>query len=275
MSSAEPFTDANEAVREAARLLRDARYLVAFTGAGISTESGIPDFRGPQGLWKRYRPIEYQDFLSDPEARREYWRRKVESYPLLRDAKPNAGHWALARLYAAGLLKTVITQNIDGLHQKAGIPGERVIEIHGSEAYILCTGCGRRFDWKPILRTFDGDCPRCDSCGGWLKPATISFGQAMPPVETRRAFEEAASSDLMLVVGSSLQVYPAASVPAETCRAGGRLLIVNDEPTPQDASAVLVLRGRAGTLLRELADRIVEPDAASISPAKEERHARE
>ncbi len=247
-------------IEQAARLLRDARHLVAFTGAGISTESGIPDFRGPHGIWKRYRPIEYQEFLRSPEARREYWRRKVESYPLLRDARPNAGHLALARMHAAGLLQCVITQNIDGLHQKAGLPPERVIEIHGSEAYVVCVACGKRHEWSAVLERFDGDCPRCDGCRGWLKPATISFGQPMPQEETRRAFAEAAAADLLLVVGSSLQVYPAASIPIETCRAGGRLAIINNEPTAQDEAAELVLRGQAGEILQGIADRIGRPE---------------
>jgi NAD-dependent deacetylase len=260
-------------IEQVARLLRDARYGVAFTGAGISTESGIPDFRGPHGIWKRYRPIEYQEFLRDPEARREYWRRKVESYPLLRDARPNAGHIALARMYEAGLLQTVITQNIDGLHQKAGVPAERVIEIHGSEAHIVCIVCGRRHEWSAVLEGFDGDCPRCDSCRGWLKPATISFGQAMPAEETRRAFEEAAAADLLLVVGSSLRVYPAASIPIETCQAGGRMVIINNEPTAQDGSALLILRGQAGEILQAIADRAIGPVVSSISEAEEEMHA--
>ncbi len=247
-------------IEQAALLVRAARHRVAFTGAGISTESGIPDFRGPQGIWKRYRPIEYQEFLRDPEARREYWRRKVESYPALRDARPNAGHLALARLHAGGLLQAVITQNIDGLHQKAGVPAERVIEIHGSEAFIVCVACGKRHEWSAVLERFDGDCPRCDSCRGWLKPATISFGQPMPAEETRRAFAEAAGADLLLVVGSSLQVYPAASIPAETHRAGGEVVIVNNEPTAQDGLARLLLRGRAGEILQALADRACRSD---------------
>ena len=210
----------SHSIQQACDLICSARHLVAFTGAGISTESGIPDFRGPQGLWKRYQPIQFQDFLRDPEARREYWRRKVELYPGIRDARPNAGHLALERMYRAGRLAAVITQNIDGLHQKAGLPAERVIEIHGSEAHIVCVGCG----------------------------------QPMPVEETRRAFAEAAAADLLLVVGSSLQVYPAASIPGETRQAGGRVIIVNDEPTAQDGIADLVLRGRAGEILQQLAD---------------------
>jgi len=240
-------------IDQACALLRSASHAVAFTGAGISTESGIPDFRGPQGLWKRYRPIEYQDFLNDPESRREYWRRKVEGYPEMRDARPNLGHLSLAWLHRAGRLPVVITQNIDGLHQKAGIPAEAVIEIHGSESYIVCVGCGRRFTWEQVLPNFDGECPRCGACGGWLKPATISFGQPMPVEETRRAFAEAAAADLLLVVGSSLLVYPAASLPGETRKAGGRVIIVNNEPTCQDDLAELVLCGQAGEILQQLA----------------------
>lgn len=246
-------------ISKAAGMVRGSRCMVAFTGAGISTESGIPDFRGPQGVWKRYRPIEYQEFLRDSAARREYWRRKVESYPSIRDAEPNAGHLALARLFAAGRLRTVITQNIDGLHQKAGVPSAQVVEMHGSEAFIVCTSCGRRFTWETVLPLYDGDCPRCDACGGWLKPATISFGQAMPEQETRRAFEEAAAADLLLVIGSSLQVYPAASIPAQTRERGGRVVIVNDQPTSQDGLAHIVLRGKAGEILKELADQACAP----------------
>jgi len=256
-------------IEQAFALVAGARRLAAFTGAGISTESGIPDFRGPQGLWKRYRPIEYRDFLRDPEARREYWRRKVEAYPGIRDARPNRGHFALARLYRAGVLRAVITQNIDGLHQKAGIPAEAVIEIHGSEAHLVCVRCGKRSEWKQVLDGFDGECPRCADCGGWLKPATISFGQPMPPEETRRAFAEAGAADLLLVVGSSLQVYPAASIPGETRKTGGRVIIVNAEPTAQDDLACLVLRGQAGEILQQLAERACE-SAADTPPNLEE-----
>ena len=240
--------------------IRRSRHTVAFTGAGISTESGIPDFRGPQGIWKRMRPIELSEFLADPASRREYWRRKIESYPQMRDAAPNAGHLALARLFEAGRLRTVITQNIDGLHQKAGLPDDRVIELHGSNAYIACLDCRRRYEWEEVLPFFDRqpapECPRCTACGGWLKPATVSFGQAMPEAETGRAFAEAARAEVLLAVGSSLQVYPAAAVPSEARRAGGLVAIINSEPTGQDHVADLLLRGSAGLLLTALADRV-------------------
>jgi len=176
----------------------------------------------------------------------------------MRDARPNRGHLSLARLHRAGRLPVVITQNIDGLHQKAGIPPEAVVEIHGSESTIVCVGCGRRFTWEQVLPGFDGECPVCTECGGWLKPATVSFGQPMPAEETRRAFAEAAAADLLIVVGSSLQVYPAASLPGQTRKAGGRVIIVNNEPTCQDDLAELVLQGQAGTILHELAERAID-----------------
>jgi NAD-dependent deacetylase len=253
-------------IEELAALVSSGRYLVVFSGAGISTESGIPDFRGPQGIWTKMRPIELQEFLRDPEARREYWRRKTESYPQMRDARPNAGHLALARLFEAGYLKTMITQNIDGLHQKAGIPDERVVELHGSNAYITCLQCRRRFEWEEVLPFFEHnpapstECPRCDGCGGWLKPATISFGQAMPEEETRRAFAEAGKADLLIAVGTSLQVYPAAGIPGETRRHGGKVAIINNRPTALDHEAALILRGASGEILSALLDRLARSE---------------
>ena len=244
-------------IEELSSLICSSRYLVAFTGAGISTESGIPDFRGPKGIWKRYRPIELTEFINDPASRKEYWRRKIEMYPQMQDSQPNEGHRALARLYQAGLLKTIITQNIDSLHKKSGIPDSRVIELHGSNAYIVCLDCRKRYEWKEVLPYFDEheDCPRCEKCGGWLKPATISFGQAMPEAETKKAFQEAAMADVLLVIGSSLQVYPAAAIPTETERSGGLVAIINNEPTAQDHIAHIVLHGKAGEILKTLVNK--------------------
>ena len=244
-------------IEELASLIRSSRYLVAFTGAGISTESGIPDFRGPQGIWKKMSPIELSEFLADPAARKEYWRRKIESYPQMRDAQPNEGHRALARLYQAGLLQTVITQNIDGLHQKSGIPDDRVIELHGSNTYIACLDCRKRFSWEEALEQEYDDCPSCDACGGWLKPATISFGQAMPEEQTRAGFHEGGRADLLLVVGSTLQVYPAAAIPQATGDSGGKVAIVNNVPTVQDMLAQFLLFGPAGEILGALAERAI------------------
>jgi NAD-dependent deacetylase len=255
-------TQLESVIQELAALVSSCRYLVAFSGAGISTESGIPDFRGPQGIWTRMRPIELQEFLRDPEARREYWRRKIESYPQMRDAAPNQGHKALARLFQAGYLKTMITQNIDGLHQKAGIPEDRVVELHGSNAQVACLQCRRRYAWEEVLPFFEQhpppstDCPRCADCGGWLKPATISFGQAMPEEQTRWAFAEAGKADLLITVGTSLQVYPAAGIPGETRRRGGKVAIINNQPTAADHEADLIVRGPAGQILSALVDRL-------------------
>ncbi len=262
MSQAEHNPDPKLGLKtqELTALVSSSRYLVTFSGAGISTESGIPDFRGPRGIWSKMRPIELQEFLRDPAARREYWRRKIESYPRMRDAEPNDGHRALARLFDAGYLKMMITQNIDGLHQKAGIPDDRVIELHGSNAHIACLQCRRRFEWEEVLPFFEGnpapstECPRCEECGGWLKPATISFGQAMPEEETRKAFAEAGRADLLITVGTSLQVYPAAGIPGETRRHGGKVAIINNQPTALDKEADLIVRGAAGEILSALAD---------------------
>jgi NAD-dependent deacetylase len=262
MSDRDPQLEAQ--ITELAELVRSSRHLVAFSGAGISTESGIPDFRGPRGIWTKMRPIELQQFLRDPEARREYWRRKIESYPQMRDAPANAGHRALARLYEAGFLKSMITQNIDGLHAKAGIPEDSVIELHGSNAYIACLQCRRRYAWEEVLPFFgehpapSTDCPRCEQCGGWLKPATISFGQAMPEEQTRRAFAEARKAELLIAVGTSLQVYPAAGIPGETVRHGGKVAIINNQPTALDHEAQFLLRGPAGQILTGLADRAIQ-----------------
>jgi NAD-dependent deacetylase len=182
---------------------------------------------------------------------------------MMRDAQPNQGHRAIARLYHAGHLQTVITQNIDGLHQKAGIPDEMVIELHGTNAAISCLDCGHRLTWEEVLPFFDDpdktDVPRCE-CGGWLKPSTISFGQAMPVETTKAAFAKAASMDVLLVVGSSLVVYPAAGIPVETVRNEGALAIINAEPTVQDQIASLVLLGGAGEILNALAGKIEETE---------------
>jgi NAD-dependent deacetylase len=180
----------------------------------------------------------------------------------MRDAEPNEGHKALAQLFEAGYLQTMITQNIDGLHQKAGIPGDRVVELHGSNAYIACLQCRRRFEWEEVLPFFEAnpapsrECPVCSECGGWLKPATISFGQAMPEEETRRAFGEARKADLLIAVGTSLQVYPAAGIPGETRRHGGKVAIVNNQPTALDHDADLIIRGACGQILTALVDRL-------------------
>ncbi len=241
-------------IKKLADLIKEKKEFIAFTGAGISTESGIPDFRGPNGIWKKYKPIMLKEFLSNSYDREEYWRRKIELYPALNSAKPNTGHISLAEIFNAGLLKYIITQNIDGLHQKAGIPVENVIELHGSNTYISCLSCGKRYEWENILPLFGTEIksPKCNDCGGWLKPATISFGQSMPEKETSKALVIAENSKILIAVGSSLLVYPAASIPGITKQAGGLFAIINNTSTVQDPAADIILRGNAGDILKEL-----------------------
>ena len=242
--------DEREAVTRAARLLEAARRVVVLTGAGISTESGIPDFRSPGGLWSKYNPakLTYDLFCASEETRRAYWQIASESYPVLRDARPNAAHQAVVRIEQAGKLSRLVTQNVDGLHLKAGNSAEATIEIHGSALSAYCIECGAEHDRQEVHDRVQGGqaVPLCTACGGPLKPATISFGQAMPERETREAFEAAGTCDLMIVIGSSLVVYPAAALPDEAVRAGAELVIVNREATDKDPLASAVVRGAAG-----------------------------
>jgi len=246
-----------DGIRVAAHHLSGARELVVLTGAGISTESGIPDFRSPGGLWSRYDPTEftYQRFCAGAETRRRYWEMGAALYPVLKEAQPNRAHLALATLERRGGLRRIVTQNIDGLHQRAGSTPERVIEIHGTALAVACLTCGDRQDRDPVQARFAaGDLdPHC-GCGGLLKPATISFGQAMPERETQAAFADAAAADVFLVVGSSLVVFPAANLPEVARDHGATLVIVNREPTPYDDVADVVLHGEAGEILAAVTD---------------------
>ena len=233
-------------------LLEAARRIVFFTGAGISTESGIPDFRSPGGIWTRFRPIDFGEFMASEEARREAWRRKFEIDKTLRAAKPNAGHAAIARLVQRGKASCVITQNIDGLHQASGVPDEQVIELHGNTTYARCLACAQRYELEPIRERFerDGEAPAC-GCGGYIKTATISFGQAMPEAEMARSEEETNACDLFVSIGSSLVVYPAAGFPALAKRRGAGLVILNRDPTDFDDIADLVLHREIGPTLSQ------------------------
>ena len=226
---------------------------VVFTGAGVSTESGIPDFRSPGGIWSRYAPIDYEDYLRDAEMRRESWRRGLHTYPPIAAAEPNAAHLAIAEWWRAGLLQGVVTQNIDGLHQKAGVPDAAVVELHGNAHWVGCLTCGRRFDRPSVhARVLSGDeDPACPGCGGMLKSTTISFGQSLPERAVADARRMHAAARVCLVVGSSLVVYPAASLPEVTLDAGGQLAIVNQTATHLDSFAALVARGPAGVVLGE------------------------
>jgi NAD-dependent deacetylase len=231
-------------------LLDSARRAVFFTGAGISTESGIPDFRSPGGLWSRMKPIQFQDFIASDEVRQESWRRRFEA-DTLETAEPNRGHLALAELVRRGIVSSVITQNVDNLHQKSGIPDDRVIELHGNAHHATCLSCGRRHELVDLRRIFaeQGRIDPCEACGGIIKTATISFGQSMPEAEMRRAEEETLAADLFVVVGSSLVVHPAAGFPELAARRGIPLVILNREETPLDDLASLLLQREIGETL--------------------------
>ena len=233
------------------RMIDAAKRIVAFTGAGISTESGIPDFRSPGGIWTKFRPIEFSDFLASEEMRRESWRRKFATDATMKAATPNAGHRALARLVADGRMTAIVTQNIDGLHQASGVPDGRVIELHGNATYAACLDCRRRheLDWVRQIFADNETLPLCMACGGMLKTATISFGQAMPEAEMERAREVVMAADLMIALGSSLVVYPAAGFPIMAKRQGARYVIVNREPTEQDEIADLVINAEIGATM--------------------------
>ena len=231
-----------------ARLIDDARRIVVFTGAGISTESGIPDFRSPNGIWSRQRIIYFDEFVRSREARIEAWTRLLDGRKTLLAATPNAGHRAIARLAEQGKVTEVITQNIDGLHQASGVPHDRVIEIHGNATYAKCLACGQRHEFDDIEPAFreTGEPPNCRICKGVVKSATISFGQAMPEEEMARAGAAARACDLFLAVGSSLVVYPAANLPITARRSGAKLVILNRDPTELDGHADLVLNAEIG-----------------------------
>lgn len=237
--------------RELSHLIEQSRSMVIFTGAGISTESGIPDFRSPGGFWTKNQPIDFSDFLASEEARRESWRRKFAFDPVLGQAAPNDGHKAIARLFDRGIVSHVITQNIDGLHQLSGIPDDRLIEIHGNTTYAKCLDCEMRIELIEVRKTFEQDetLPVCGRCGGIVKTATISFGQPMPVEEMQAAEAAAMACDLFMVVGSSLVVYPAAGLPLLARQQGAKLVILNRDKTELDVYADLVLNREIGTTL--------------------------
>ena len=234
-----------------ARMLDQARSAVVFTGAGISTESGIPDFRSPGGLWTKMKPIQFQDFVASEDVRQESWRRRFDGERTLETAKPNKGHRAVAELVRRGTVAAIITQNIDNLHQVSGIAEDRIIELHGNAHYATCLDCGTRYELEDLERQFreDGAVAPCARCGGIVKTATISFGQSMPEAETARAEIATREADLFLVLGSSLTVYPAAAFPEYAARSGTPLVIVNREETGLDPLATLVLHEGIGDTL--------------------------
>lgn len=242
------MTDEIERLSE---LIANSKRAVAFTGAGISTESGIADFRSPGGIWSRMQPIEFDNFVSSEEMRKESWRRKRVIDRDFKAARPNRGHRALAALIERGTMSAIITQNIDGLHQASGVSDAKVIELHGNSTYAVCLNCNKRYELEPIFEAFERDetLPVCGACGGLVKTATISFGQSMPAAAMDRAEEETLACDLFIAVGSSLVVYPAAAFPVLAKRNGSTLVIVNREPTDQDGAADLVLHAEIGSTL--------------------------
>ncbi|MCR5874072.1 Sir2 family NAD-dependent protein deacetylase [Phenylobacterium sp. J426] len=234
-----------------ARMIAEARRLVVFTGAGISTESGIPDFRSPGGVWSKMKPIYFQEFVASEAKRREAWDRAFSGRAGWVGREPNAGHRAVARLVADGRCSAVITQNVDNLHQASGVPAQQVIELHGNASYASCLECGLRHELEDLKALYEatGDLPACRSCSGLVKTATISFGQSMPREPMARAEAETLACDLFLVLGSSLVVYPAAGFPLMAKRNGARLAIVNREPTELDPYADLVLHDEIGPVM--------------------------
>jgi NAD-dependent deacetylase len=244
--------DLETAIARLRELFEQASAVLPFTGAGISTECGIPDFRSPGGIWTKMRPIEFGDFLASQEMRDESWRRRFVMEEQFGGAKPGRGHLALASLYRAGKVRAVITQNIDNLHQASGIASADVVELHGNTTYAICLECAKRYELLWVKERFSasgGRSPDCPECGGYIKTATISFGQSMPEAAMRRAQDLAEASDLFVAIGSSLVVWPAAGIPLLAKRNGARLVIINRDETDCDQSADLVVRGDIGAVL--------------------------
>jgi NAD-dependent deacetylase len=252
--------DLNSLVNQAAELIVNAQKIIVFTGAGVSTESGIPDFRSPGGIWERFDPRDftYQKFLTDSEGRKKMWRLHREG--LMTDAKPNPAHYAIAELDKLGKLDCVITQNVDYLHQKAGIPDAKVFELHGNNKWIKCLSCGRRYDFDHIrVRLNAGEeSPDCEVCRGILKPEIVFFGEPLPVEALHEASQRSRSSDLFIVIGSTLVVYPAAYMPMYAISSGAKLIIVNLSSTPMDQDAAVLIRARAGEAMPLIVQQVKE-----------------
>src|SRR5690349_2472421 len=244
--------DLTTAIDELRELIESSDVIVPFTGAGISTECGIPDFRSPGGIWTRMAPIPFDEFMASQEARDESWRRRFAMQDHFAAARPGRGHRALASLFRRGKSPGIVTQNIDNLHQASGIPHECVVELHGNTTYAACLDCAKRYELDWVRARFDqagGRAPDCPDCLGYIKTATVSFGQAMPPRGMERAEELTLACDLFLAIGSSLVVWPAAGFPLMAKRNGARLVILNREPTEFDDIADLVVRHDIGSVL--------------------------
>jgi len=239
---------------EFAARVKNSRSLVFFTGAGISTESGVPDFRSPGGVWTQYQPVLFQDFLASESARVQHWLLKKATYELFKTVEPNVAHYAICRYEKRGQMLGLITQNIDGLHKLAGSSEEKMVELHGTDRLVTCLGCGKRYPPADVYENLGESftAPKCDECGGFLKSANVSFGQSMPVEAMQRAQAWSEKADVFIVLGSSLQVQPAASFPVIAKRAGALLAIINRDPTPLDEIADFVNRGPIGEFFRRL-----------------------
>jgi NAD-dependent deacetylase len=243
-----------------AQKIRESGEIVVFTGAGISTESGIPDFRSPGGIWTRYRPVTFQEYVGSETARIEAWKRRLDGWEQYKNAKPNLGHYFVHALNTKGKLIGLITQNVDGLHSQAGLPDGKIVELHGSNRKVICLKCDRSYDPDEIIKRLVGDfeSPRCDACGGVLKSATVSFGQAMPEEPMHVAQEWTEQAEVFIVMGSSLQVQPAASFPVVAKRNGALLAIINREPGPLDEIADFVHHGGIGEFCGRFGEMIAD-----------------
>jgi len=241
-------------LEEFAARVRTSHKIVFFTGAGISTESGVPDFRSPGGVWTKYQPVLFQEFMTSEAARIQHCRLKKATYELFKTVQPNIGHTAIRDFELRGQLLGLITQNIDGLHKLAGVSEEKLVELHGTDRLVTCLKCGKRFEpaevYENLAENFTA--PTCDTCGGYLKSANVSFGQSMPPEAMKRAQAWSEQAEIFVVIGSSLQVQPAASFPVIAKRAGALLAIVNRDPTPLDDLADFVANGAIGEFFEQL-----------------------
>jgi len=252
-------SEMTEEIELLAKLIIESKKVIVFTGAGISTESGIPDFRSPGGIWSRYDPEDFtiQKFLSGPAARKTIWKMSAES-GLLTEAEPNPAHYAIAELYQLGKLDCVITQNIDNLHQKAGVPEDKVFELHGNMRWAVCLSCRGRFPMSEVLQKIkEGiEVPDCPDCQGILKPGAVFFGEMLPEETLQEATRRSQNCDLFIVIGSTLVIYPAAYMPTYAREAGARLAIVNLTPTPLDHYAIVAIQGGAGEIMSRVMEKV-------------------
>ncbi len=247
-------------IEKVAQWIVHSKRVVVFAGAGLSTESGIPDFRSPGGVWDRYNPEDFyfQNFMASEASREKYWQMATEMYEPMKKAQPNPAHLAIADLERLGKLDCIITQNVDGLHHKAGNSEEKILELHGTAMHVACMQCHKRYDREKVQQRWrNGEkAPRCGDCGGPLKPATISFGQSMPERETQESYQRSSACDLFIVIGSSLVVQPAASMPLVAKRNGAKLVIINRDPTSFDDTADMTIHGQAGPIMAGILENV-------------------